>query len=100
MTTHPTSLITIICEALARDLVTSMADACGAHGYTLFPVEGRGAAGSRPGDIAEFANIQVEVILAPDKADLLLERLHRELFPLYAMVVHISEIRVLRPYKF
>lgn len=100
MTTHPMTLVTIICEALARAPVTRAVEAAGAHGYTLFPVEGRGSAGERPGDIAEFSNIQVEVILQPEAADRLLEHLQRELFPLYAMVAHASDIRVLRPRKF
>jgi len=100
MTTHRMTLVTIICEALARDPVTRLVDAAGAHGYTLFPVEGRGNRGQRPADIAEFGNIQVEVILPEPAAERLLERLHAELFPLYAMIAHATEVRVLRADKF
>lgn len=94
------TLVTIICEALARHAVTRAIQASGAHGYTLFPVEGRGSAGERPGDIQEFGNIQVEVIVPPSAADRLLLSLQTEVMPLFALVVHASDIRVLRRDKF
>jgi nitrogen regulatory protein PII len=93
-------LVTIIGEALAREPLERLLREAGAHGWTLFPVEGHGRRGARPGDIAEFANIQVEVILRPEAAARLLDRLAREFFPLYAMVAHESDVRVLRPEKF
>ena len=46
----------------------------GAHDYTFFAVEGKGAQGQRPGDIAEFGNFQVEVIVPPAVAEQLLHR--------------------------
>lgn len=94
------SRVTIVCEALARQAVTRVVEAAGAHGYTLFPVEGRGAGGDRPGDIAEFSNVQIEVILQPEAADRLMERVQRDLMPLYGMIVHASDVRVLRGDKF
>lgn len=100
MNTHPMKLVTIIGEALAREPLERLLREAGAQGWTLFPVEGHGHRGARPGDIAEFANIQVEVILQPEAAARLLDRLARDFFPLYAMVAHESDIRVLRPGKF
>ena len=93
-------LVTIICEALAREPVPRLLEEVGAHGYTLFAVEGKGAQGQRPGDIAEFGNIQVEVILPPAVAGQLLQRLQIEFFPRFAMIAHKCDIRVLRPDKF
>jgi nitrogen regulatory protein P-II 2 len=93
-------LVTIVCEAYAREAVTSVLRQVGAHGYTLFQVEGDGSHGERPADIREFANIQVEVILQPAAAQQLLERLHRDCFPRYAMIAFESDVRVLRPQKF
>lgn len=93
-------LVTIICEAHARDAVTKLLREVGAHGWTLFEVEGDGARGLRTADIPEFANIQVEVILQPETAGVLLERLGREYFPRYGMVAFESDVRVLRPGKF
>ena len=93
-------LVTIVCEAYAKDSVTKLLREVGAQGYTLFPVEGDGSRGKRPADIPEFANIQIEVIVPPAVAEQLLEALGRELFARYAMVAFESDVRVLRPQKF
>ena len=100
MTTHPVKLVTIICEALAREAVKQLLAEVGAHGYTLFTVEGDGAQGRRTGDIQEFANIQVQVIVSPAVAERLLARLADEFFPKFAMVAYETDIRVLRRGKF
>ena len=93
-------LVTIVCEAYARDAVTKLLREVGAHGYTLFAVEGDGSQGKRPGDIPEFANIQIEVVVPPAVADTLLTRLESEFFPRYAMIAFECEVRVLRKEKF
>ncbi len=100
MTTYPMTRVTIVTEALAREAIRRLLAEVGAHGYTIFPVEGAGAQGERPADIAEFGNIQVEVIARPAVAEELLGRLHREFFPKYAMIAYESEVRVLRGDKF
>lgn len=100
MNTHPMKLVTIVCEAYAKEAVKKLLRESGAHGFTLFDVEGAGARGERPGDIREFSNIQIEVILQPEAAQKLLERLHAELFPQYGMIAFESDVRVLRPGKF
>lgn len=93
-------LVTVICEALAREPLVRLLTECGAHGYTVFSVEGAGAKGGRPGDIAEFGNIQMEAIVPPTVAETVLARLEAEFFPRYAIIVHESDVRVLRPGKF
>jgi nitrogen regulatory protein PII len=100
MNTHPMKLVTIICEALAREPLERALRESGAHGFTLFAVEGTGAKGSRVADIEEFANIQVEVIVPPAVAEKLLARLEKDFFSRYAMVAYESDVRVLRPDKF
>lgn len=100
MTTHPMKRVTIVTEALAREAVRQLLGEVGAHGYTIFAVEGAGAQGERPADIAEFGNIQVEVLLQPGAAEQLLLRLHRDFFPRYAMIAYETDVRVLRPDKF
>ena len=67
---------------------------------TQFAVEGDGHQGRRTGEIREFANIQVEVIVPPAVADELLARLEREFFPRFAIVAYESDVRVLRSDKF
>ncbi|MBM3340849.1 MAG: transcriptional regulator [Betaproteobacteria bacterium] len=100
MDTYPMKLVTIICEALAREPVKRLLAEVGAHGHTLFTVEGEGAHGSRTAEIQEFANIQVEVIVQPDVAEKLLLRLQKDFFPRFAMMAYESDIRVLRREKF
>ena len=100
MNLHPMKRITIICEALAETPVLQLIEACGAHGWTLWEVQGSGNRGRRTADIPEFANIHVEVILQPAAAGELLDRLAAELFPSFGMVAYETDIRVLRPAKF
>lgn len=100
MKTHPMKLVTIIGEALAREPLKQLLSASGAHGYTLFTVEGEGAQGRRSGEIQEFANIQVEVIVPPAVAEELLTRLESEFFPRFAMVAYETDVRVVRREKF
>ncbi len=100
MTTHPMKLVTIVCEAFAKAAVTKLLRDVGAHGYTLFAVEGDGSRGRREADIPEFTNIQIEVIVPPEVALSLLTRLEKEFFPSYGMIAFESDVRVLRPNKF
>jgi len=100
MNTHPMKLVTIVCEAHARDAVTKLLRDAGAHGWTLFSVEGDGSQGKRPADIPEFANIQIEVIVKPEVAGHLLERLGKDFFPRYGMIAFESDVRVIRAAKF
>lgn len=97
---NPMKLVTIVCEAYAREAVTALLREMGAQGWTMFPVEGEGAQGRRPGDIPEYANLQVEVVVRPEVAAALLERLARDFFPRYAMIAYESDVRVWRKDKF
>lgn len=93
-------LVTVICEALAREPLKRLLTEVGAHGHTLFTVEGDGNQGHRTADIQEFANIQVEVIVPPAVAEKILQRLQHEFFAKFAMVAYETDIRVLRREKF
>lgn len=93
-------LITIVCEAYALASVTELLRAVGAHGWTHFAVEGAGEGGERAGEMKEFANVQIEVVLQPAAAQVLLTRLEREFFPRYGMIAFESDVRVLRSIKF
>lgn len=100
MNTYPMKLVTIVCEAYAQDAVTKLLHDVGAHGWTLFAVEGDGSQGKRPADIREFANIQIEAVVQPEVSGKLLERLAKDFFPRYAMIAFESDVRVLRREKF
>lgn len=100
MTLHPMKRVTIICETLAKEPLVRLLEECGAHGHTVFNVEGSGAKGGRPGDIAEFGNIQLDAIVPPAVAEAVLARVQAEFFPRYGTVAYESDVRVLRPEKF
>lgn len=100
MKLHSMKLVTIVCEALARTPVVELLGQIGAHGYTLFPVEGVGAQGSRVADIEEFGNIQIEVILQPEPALQLLAKLEQDFFARFAMIAYSTDIEVIRSTKF
>lgn len=100
MPTHNMKLVTIICEALARDAVTRLLREVGAHGHTLFEVEGFGSNGHRTGEMMELANIQIEVLVPPATCERLMEELETKFFQRYAMIAHESDVRVRRPHKF
>lgn len=100
MKLYSLKLVTIVCEALARTAMTELLQEIGAHGYTLFPVEGVGAQGSRVADIEEFGNIQIEVVLPPEPTLKLLERLERDFFSRFAMIAFSTDIEVIRSAKF
>jgi nitrogen regulatory protein PII len=100
MNTHPMKLITIVCEAYALEPVKKVLREVGAHGWTHFTVEGAGAGGERTGEMKEFANVQIEVVLQPAAAQALLARLEGELFPRYGMIAFESDVRVMRSGKF
>ena len=93
-------LVTIVCEAYALTAVKKLLKEVGAHGWTHFPVEGDGDGGERTGETPDFANVQIEVILQPAAAELLLSRLEAEFFPRYGMVVFESDVRVIRSGKY
>ncbi len=97
---NPMKLVTIVCEAHAREPVLALLRETGAQGWTLFTVEGEGARGGRPADIPEFANLQIQAVVPPAVAAVLLERLERDYFPRYGMIAYLSDIQVLRREKF
>lgn len=100
MNLHPKKLITIVCEAIARETLATLLRDCGAQGYTVHTVEGWGAKGSRFADIPEDANIEIKTIVGEEKCARILQRLSSEVLPRFATVAHVSDVQVLRPEKF
>lgn len=93
-------LVTIICEALARDTVTRLLADIGVHGYTLFEVEGAGARGQRTGEMAEFSNVQVQAIMTADRCERLMDELETKYFPKFGMIAYETDVCVRRREKF
>jgi nitrogen regulatory protein PII len=68
-------LVTIIAAEEFVDGILENLRAIGATGFTVARVEGRGRHGLRHRDFFALANVRVEVLLGPDDAGRLLERL-------------------------
>lgn len=100
MTLHPMTLITIVTEAVAREPLVRLLQECGAHGYTLIHVEGSGSQGERFADLPEAANIKLKVLVQPEAAQRILERVAAEFFPNFATIAYEADVRVVRPQKF
>ena len=71
--------VTIICESLVQERIKRLLKEVGAHGFTLFDVQGSGSQGERAADIGELANVQIDVIVPEALAGTLMEKLHRDL---------------------
>ena len=93
------SKLTIVAEALLKDRIVEMIRKKGATGYTLTYVEGEGSRGTRASDW-EGRNLQLETIVAPEVADVLLEELGDTLFQDFAIIAWVVQVEVLRGNKF
>jgi nitrogen regulatory protein P-II 2 len=93
-------LVTIVCEALAQQSIVRLLNESGAHGYTVYEVQGAGAHGERFAETEEFANVKIEVIVSSTTADKLLHKLQKDFFPHMAIIVYESDVSVLRQEKF
>lgn len=98
---HTTNLpmVTIVAEALLQERLIEELKRAGATGHTLWPVQGEGSrhlrAGNLPGE-----NIRIETIVSPAVADRLLEVMTQNYFPYFALIVYVSEVRVVRGEKY
>ncbi len=93
-------LVTIICEAYGLEPVKALLRDVGAHGWTHFTVEGSGEGGERTGEMKEYANVQIEVVVKPEVAGRIMERLEVEFFPHYMMIAFDQDVKVIRSGKF
>ncbi len=100
MNLHPMKLVTIICESVLEERVVELLRECGAHGHTAFDVRGSGNQGQRSADMLESGNVKINAIVKPAVSELLLQKLHDDLFKSYAMIAYETDVRVLRPQKF
>jgi nitrogen regulatory protein PII len=92
--------LTITCELLAQKNVIDILDKHNASGYTIYEVEGNGDKGMRGGGFKNDKNVKIEVILAEDKLQDIVEEVARTLFSNYAIILYVSDIKILRPEKF
>jgi nitrogen regulatory protein PII len=97
--------IVIITEKLITEDVTSIIDECGATGYSISSVGGKGSRGKRSADrdvLADTsANIRIEVIVPNEAmARKIAERIAKEYLINYSGIMFLEDVEVLRPEKF
>ncbi len=93
-------LLTIICETDIERKLSDDVMALGAHGYTVTEARGRGAGGERDAAWGPSGNIRMEVICDAVVAQAISERLSKNYFDHFSMVLYLTDVEVLRDDKF
>lgn len=99
MQTMPLKLVTIIAEAFLEEKLVREVKKLGASGYTLSPARGEGSRGVRASEW-EGGNVRLEVVVSPQVAERILERLAEVYFPSYAVIAFTQTVEVVRGEKY
>ena len=100
MQSYPRILLTVVTEAALEATLVRDLDRLNAHGYTITDARGKGSRGVRDAGWEASSNIRIEVICDADTADAIAVHLQEHYYDDYAMIVVMSDVRVLRPQKF
>jgi nitrogen regulatory protein PII len=100
MPAHAMKLVTIVCEASAREPITQMLQQAGAAGCTVCAVDGADAHGGRAAEPGEVAHVKIEVVVSADLCERLMARVEQEFFQQYTVTAFESDVRVRRPGRF
>ncbi|NHK38616.1 P-II family nitrogen regulator [Thermus thermophilus] len=92
-------LVTIVAESLLEKRLVEEIKRLGAKGYTITPARGEGSRGIRSVDW-EGQNIRLETIVSEEVALRILQRLHEEYFPHYAVIAYVENVWVVRGEKY
>lgn len=100
MKLYDLKLLVVTCESLAQKNVIDILESHQVSGYTLYEVEGSGDKGVRGKGFMHDKNVKIEVVLPEPKMQTITEEIARKLFSDYAIILYVSDIKVLRPEKF
>lgn len=100
MITHDMKMITIITESILEHTLEEDIERLGAHGYTITNARGKGEQGTRDAGWSGDSNIRIEVVSDAEVIDDIAEYLSETYYKDYAMMLYLSDIKVLRPKKF
>ncbi len=100
MKLYPVKLLTVTCEILTQKNVLQILKKHDITGYTTYEVDGNGARGLRGQGFKNEKNVKVEVVLREDKLSDIVEEISRTLFANYAIMLHVSDVGIVRPEKF
>jgi nitrogen regulatory protein P-II 2 len=95
----PLKLVTIVAERVLRGRLISEVQGLGARGFTQTEVTGEGSRGVRASEW-EGANIKLEMIVAPDIADRIVDHVAGAYFEYHAVIVYVQDVDVVRGDKY
>lgn len=103
--THRATKVVIITEKLITKKMTKTIEECGASGYTITPVGGKGSRGIRAQEqsslLDHYTNVKIEVITRDETiAETIAARVADEYFDNYAGITYLEDVQILRPQKF
>ena len=97
---HSRKLLTIVTEAALESTLIRDLDRLEAHGYTITDARGKGGRGVRNAGWEASGNIRMEIVCDTEKAAVIAAHLKAHYYDDYAMILFVSDIKVLRPEKF
>ena len=100
MEDHTRTLLTIVTEAALEGTLIRDIERLGAHGHTITDARGKGGRGVRNACWEASANIRLEVVCDAEKAGAIATYLQEHYYDDYAMILFVSDVKVLRPEKF
>ena len=98
METRSLTLVTIVAERLLRDRLVEKIRKLGAKGFTLSDVQGEGSWGEYVHDF-EGPSVKIETLVREDVAEGIVEMVAKY-FEHHAVIIYLSEARVVRLKKF
>lgn len=99
-TRHPKTLLVIVAEAAIETALVRDARRLGAQGWTVGEVRGGGVEGVREGAWEADRTIELKLICEPSVADAIADHVLATYAPHYAVAMHLSDVRVLRPQRY
>ncbi|MFN7693363.1 MAG: P-II family nitrogen regulator [Burkholderiales bacterium] len=97
---HTKTLLTVVAESLLEPRLLAELKRHTAHVWTSSEVRGAFPEGERSGDWDADRTIEIRVICEPSVADAIAQAIVTKYAPDYSVVVHFSEVQVLRPERF
>lgn len=99
METHLFKLVTFICEPVLAYKIVEVTRSMGASGFTMVDVKGEGTGEKSSGEFPE-EKVKIEVIVSKDLANQIMDRIAKDYFPDYSIILYSTDIAVIRSKKF
>lgn len=100
LTTHPRTLLVVICEAAIEQPLIEDLMRLGAQGYTIADVRGRGRGGARDASWEADRSIELKVVCDSGLAERLAAHVLQHYAPHYAVTLYLHPVAVVRADKF